>query len=164
MTLKEAEWGWCDNCTLSLFGKGRVELAGIHPYFFSSGHNIDHIGWVPCFNKIHIYCFNKILIGPISFSDSRHKRDFGDIEWEEQTASLISSVAAGSIFHCPEYWGVKKYSKCTAKKLTNFVICHFQDSSSWKGSEGIESTRKMWLVSNSEIKAGKRKVDRETKH
>ena len=31
--------------------------------------------------------------------------------------------------------------------------------SSWKGSEGIESTRKMWLVSNSEIKAGKEHVD-----
>ena len=42
MTLKEAEWGWCDNCTLSLFGVGRVELAGTHPHFFSSGHNIDH--------------------------------------------------------------------------------------------------------------------------
>ena len=42
MTLKEAEWGWCDNCTLSLFGMGRVELAGTHPQFFSSGHNIDH--------------------------------------------------------------------------------------------------------------------------
>ena len=34
--------------------------------------------------------------------------------------------------------------------------------SSWKGSEGIESTRKMWLVSNSEIKAGKEQVDHET--
>ena len=42
MTLKEAEWGWCDNCTLSLFGVGRVELAGTHPQFFSLGQNIDH--------------------------------------------------------------------------------------------------------------------------
>ena len=32
----------------------------------------------------------------------------------------------------------------------------------WKGSEGIESTRKMWLVSNSEIKAVKEQVDHET--
>ena len=34
--------------------------------------------------------------------------------------------------------------------------------SSWKGSEGIESTRKMWLVSNSEIKAEKEQVDHKT--
>ena len=33
---------------------------------------------------------------------------------------------------------------------------------SWKGSEGIESTRKMWLVSNSEIKAEKEQVDHKT--
>ena len=35
--------------------------------------------------------------------------------------------------------------------------------SSWKGSEGIESTRKLWLVSTSEIKAGKEQFDHEVK-
>ena len=31
--------------------------------------------------------------------------------------------------------------------------------SSWKGPKGIESTRKIFLVSNSEIKAGKEQFD-----
>ena len=33
--------------------------------------------------------------------------------------------------------------------------------SSWKKSMGIESTGKMWLVTNSEIKVGKEQVDHE---
>ena len=67
----------------------------------------------------------KYLLDSFLFSDSRHKKDYGDIEWEEQTASLISSVAAGSLFHCPLYWGVQKYSIWTAKKMTNVIICHY---------------------------------------
>ena len=35
--------------------------------------------------------------------------------------------------------------------------------SSWKGSKGIESTQKIYLVSTSEIKAGKEQFDHEVR-
>ena len=96
MTLKEAEWGWCDNCTLSLFGVGRVELAGTHPHFFQL--RTQHWSLVGCAvsTKYLFTVSTKYWLDPFLFSVSRHKRDYGDIEWEEQNASLVPSVAAGS--------------------------------------------------------------------
>ena len=101
MTLKEAEWGWCDNCTLSLFGVGRVELAGTHPHFCQL--RTQHWSLVGCtVSTIYLFTVStKYWLDPFLFSVSRHKRDYVDIEWEEQNASLVPSVAAGSIFHCP---------------------------------------------------------------
>ena len=101
MTLKEAEWGWCDNCTLSLFGVGRVELAGTHPHFCQL--RTQHWSLVGCTvsTKYLFTVSTKYGLDQFLFSVSRHKIDYVDIEWEEQNASLVPSVAAGSIFHCP---------------------------------------------------------------
>ena len=55
-----------------------------------------------------------------------------------------------------------EFAQKTSKEGTGFELSWiFRKGSSWKGSEGIESTRKMWLVSNSEIKAGKEQFDHE---
>ena len=124
-----------------------------HTLSFSAQDTTLIIGWVHCFNKILIYCFtkiliycfNKILIGPISFSDSRHKRDYGDIEWEEQTASLIPSVAAGSLFHCPLYWGVKKNSNCKENdKCHNMSLLRLSSRSN-ANSEWCVNCRLQWI-------------------